>query len=145
MFSRREVLQCSLVTASFAFSPGCAAPGAYIRAEQYADALHVPLSALNTEQSHLVYVETLGATITLRASSAQEPVEWEALLLVCTHRGCNVAPSRTGFVCPCHGSTFSASGEPLTGPADRPLQRLPTQVSASVLVVQLPRSTSPLK
>lgn len=49
---------------------------------------------------------------------------------LCTHLGCAYqwqakgGPSRHGaFVCPCHGSTFSKTGEVITGPANRPLDR----------------------
>lgn len=43
----------------------------------------------------------------------------------CTHQGCAVSSvSRGRIVCPCHGSTFSAStGAVITGPAKRPLPR----------------------
>ena len=44
--------------------------------------------------------------------------------LVCTHLGCIVKPSETGFDCPCHGSKFDAQGNVLGGPAPRSLQWL---------------------
>ncbi len=40
---------------------------------------------------------------------------------VCTHLGCIVKPSATGFYCPCHGSRFDRTGQVLAGPAPRPL------------------------
>lgn len=44
---------------------------------------------------------------------------------LCTHLGCAYqwAPTRRVFSCPCHGSTFSPTGEVITGPAARPLDR----------------------
>lgn len=44
-----------------------------------------------------------------------------AVSLVCTHLGCIVKPSETGFDCPCHGSRFARDGVVTRGPAPSPL------------------------
>ena len=44
-----------------------------------------------------------------------------AISTTCTHLGCIVAPSATGFQCPCHGSQFDADGNVTGGPAPKPL------------------------
>lgn len=43
----------------------------------------------------------------------------------CTHLGCAYRwdSARSQFSCPCHGSSFSKTGEVITGPAARPLDR----------------------
>ncbi len=41
--------------------------------------------------------------------------------LVCTHLGCLVQQTESGFDCPCHGSKFGAQGELVQGPAPRRL------------------------
>ncbi len=54
---------------------------------------------------------------------------FRALSAKCPHLGCTVnfhAVSET-FKCPCHGSTFDASGEWISGPARKNLQSLPVK------------------
>lgn len=46
-----------------------------------------------------------------------------AIVATCTHLGCTPRLEADGFVCPCHGSRFTASGEVISGPAPRPLAR----------------------
>jgi cytochrome b6-f complex iron-sulfur subunit len=45
-----------------------------------------------------------------------------AISTVCTHLGCIVKPSATGFECPCHGSKFAADGTVVKGPAPTALK-----------------------
>ena len=44
-----------------------------------------------------------------------------AISTTCTHLGCIVGLSDTGFACPCHGSRFDQDGAVTGGPAPRPL------------------------
>jgi cytochrome b6-f complex iron-sulfur subunit len=44
-----------------------------------------------------------------------------AISTTCTHLGCIVAISDTGFACPCHGSRFDQDGNVTGGPAPRHL------------------------
>jgi Rieske Fe-S protein len=44
-----------------------------------------------------------------------------AISSVCTHLGCLVAVTETGFQCPCHGSRYSETGKVVAGPAPRNL------------------------
>lgn len=56
---------------------------------------------------------------------------------LCTHLGCGYRwnpPDRT-FHCPCHGSTYDINGKVLSGPAPRPLDRLPSKVEQGALLV----------
>jgi cytochrome b6-f complex iron-sulfur subunit len=39
-----------------------------------------------------------------------------AISAVCTHLGCVVAHTETGFACPCHGSKYNANGKVIGGP-----------------------------
>lgn len=44
-----------------------------------------------------------------------------AISSICTHLGCIVAITETGFQCPCHGSKYNESGKVIAGPAPRNL------------------------
>ncbi len=44
-----------------------------------------------------------------------------AISSVCTHLGCLVSLSETGFDCPCHGSKYDQHGKVIAGPAPRNL------------------------
>jgi cytochrome b6-f complex iron-sulfur subunit len=44
-----------------------------------------------------------------------------ALSTTCTHLGCTIGVSETGFSCPCHGSRFDHDGVVTGGPAPKPL------------------------
>lgn len=58
--------------------------------------------------------------------------------LVCTHLGCIVKKTETGFDCPCHGSKFGAQGELVRGPAPRSLPWWAVSQSADgVILVDL--------
>lgn len=55
-----------------------------------------------------------------------------ALSAVCPHAGCGVSVVRGDqLVCPCHGSTYTFSGERVSGPAPTGLTSLPATFDAS--------------
>ena len=58
-----------------------------------------------------------------------------AISTTCTHLGCIVKPSATGFDCPCHGSKFGADGSVMRGPAPRALDWLKCSGSGNSIVV----------
>jgi Rieske Fe-S protein len=46
----------------------------------------------------------------------------------CTHLGCRITVlSGDLLICPCHGSKFKPDGSVVSGPATRPLERLPCE------------------
>jgi cytochrome b6-f complex iron-sulfur subunit len=58
-----------------------------------------------------------------------------AISLVCTHLGCIVKPSATGFDCPCHGSGFARDGAVVRGPAPQPLPWIKVAMSGGMAVI----------
>ena len=55
----------------------------------------------------------------------------------CTHLGCayHWDEGREHFVCPCHGSMFSADGKVFAGPAPRPLDRYASRVDGDKVLI----------
>lgn len=58
-----------------------------------------------------------------------------AISQVCTHLGCIVKPSASGFDCPCHGSKFHPDGSVLKGPAPAALPWRKVSVDGAVCIV----------
>jgi cytochrome b6-f complex iron-sulfur subunit len=54
--------------------------------------------------------------------------EISAYSLVCTHLGCTLAESASGFDCPCNGSKFDENGNVLAGPAQESLKNLRVEI-----------------
>jgi cytochrome b6-f complex iron-sulfur subunit len=70
---------------------------------------------------------------------ANDDGSYTTLTTVCTHRGCEVDIQGPLLKCPCHGSTYDRDGRVLKGPAERPLARLATTMSAGVIEIDLGR------
>ncbi len=56
-----------------------------------------------------------------RVCVVREANRLAAISTTCTHLGCIVSISETGFACPCHGSRFDQDGNVTGGPAPKPL------------------------
>jgi Rieske Fe-S protein len=65
----------------------------------------VELSRQTTGFSYPIFVRNRGGVLV-------------ALSGECSHEGCAVSASGTGFRCPCHGAQFDADGRVTAGPAD---------------------------
>jgi len=62
--------------------------------------------------------------------------KYSAVLMRCTHRGCEVRPAGKELHCPCHGSAFTASGKVLEGPAQHPLRRFEVSSDEENIYIQ---------
>ena len=62
-----------------------------------------------------------------------------AMSRTCTHLGCSVPwdEEQHKFICPCHGSTFSLTGEVLTAPAPRPLDIFTVRIENRIIKVNI--------
>ena len=88
--------------------------------------VRVTLTAAHRRDAWTAFADvTLGACWLLRDGGRVRA--WST---VCPHAGCAVdwdEPQRN-FVCPCHDSRFSRSGEPLSGPSPRPMDALDVEL-----------------
>jgi cytochrome b6-f complex iron-sulfur subunit len=58
-----------------------------------------------------------------------------ALSDICTHEGCSLAYNNSAkkLNCPCHGATFTLTGDVLSGPANRSLKQYNVTLNGNVL------------
>lgn len=118
---------------------GCAATATYQGRVEGGRVL-VPLAELPPTFSQRGYA-------LVRAAGLEEPVlilmaedsGFQAVGARCTHLGCQVRPSRSFLLCPCHGSTFSWDGAVVRGPAQKPLAQYPVEVREGVLEIAVNR------
>jgi Rieske Fe-S protein len=66
-----------------------------------------------------------------------------AISITCTHLGCIVKPSATGFECPCHGSRYALDGKVTKGPAPSPLPWRKVTLDGTVCLVDEGASVPP--
>ena len=63
---------------------------------------------------------------------------FSAIDAVCTHEGCTITGADGAvFVCPCHGSRYSRSGQVLGGPAKASLRQYATTFADGVVTITL--------
>lgn len=132
---RREfVVSCAVLSA--AFLAGCASMVTH----------PVPIASGKIQVSLTQYPELAkpNGAIKLQPAGMEDPIyllatagEFVAVSPICTHRGCTVDVHGERLVCPCHGSTYSRSGEVLKGPAQRALARYAVTRMADTLVIQV--------
>ena len=120
-------------------APGSGGGGApslsVINASVSGNTVTVPIAAGSALASagSAAFVES-GAGQFLVARIAEN--SFNAMTAVCTHEQCSVNGFSSGrFVCPCHGSQYSTSGQVQQGPATRNLRTFPTQFTNSVLTI----------
>lgn len=88
-----------------------------------------------TGRSH-VFVETVELAFPICVQKISEN-EYFALLMSCTHRGCELNYGGGIFTCPCHGSEFSKKGAVLEGPADKNLRSFKTEIDNENIYILL--------
>jgi Rieske Fe-S protein len=77
---------------------------------------------------------TAGVFLVARTSASA----FTAIEAVCTHEGCTITGADGAtYVCPCHGSRYSRSGQVLQGPATASLRQYPTTFAEGIVTIAL--------
>jgi len=69
--------------------------------------------------------------------SRNEKEEYSAVLMLCTHKQCEVRPAGTVLACPCHGAEFAFTGKVLKEPADKDLTVYETSSDETYVYIHL--------
>ncbi|GAA4658256.1 Rieske (2Fe-2S) protein [Arthrobacter cryoconiti] len=121
---------------------GCA-PSGTSGSSSATSPLAIPTTGTPTRVGKLADVP-VGTTATGTAGSQNivifraSETEVVAYTDICTHAGCQIAPSGTNFKCPCHGSVFKgADGTVVTGPAKKALPRFAAAIDGDWITVSV--------
>lgn len=125
---RRDFLA---LCAAVPFAGACARMS-YVNGRLDGDRVVIAQADLGVENFALVDVPGLNFPVYVHRHA---PDDYTAVLTRCMHRGCTVEPTEGRLVCPCHGSEYTAKGEILKGPTQRPLTNYP--VTADMEWIQI--------
>lgn len=89
-------------------------------------------------QGQLLVKDGFAAGPVLIVRNPELPDSLVAVNAACTHAGCDVEwqSGQAAFICPCHDSRFSVSGQVLQGPADEPLKSYEAKVEGDEILVK---------
>ena len=80
-------------------------------------------------------IESTAGVFLLARTSASA---FSAIEAVCTHEGCTITGADgAAYVCPCHGSRYTRSGQVLQGPATASLRQYATTFTEGVVTIAL--------
>ena len=122
--TRREFMKkCGFISAGLVYGGsslmlvGCASVS-YLPYNEENNLLVVKKSNFVKEKYGLLGHKNLPAPIFI---ARLDNNKYSAVLLKCSHKGCEVSPVGDLLICPCHGSKYSNTGEVLQSPADKDL------------------------
>ena len=91
-------------------------------------------SALETAGGAALVESVAGVFLVSRTSDTA----FSAIEAVCTHEGCTITGADGDiYVCPCHGSRYTRSGQVVNGPATASLRKYTTTFTDGVVTIAL--------
>ena len=121
-----------LLLGSLPFS-GCS-PYTYVTAEEENGKLKVSKTSFSDGKWVMVRSVKANAPIFI---SKTETGAYDAVLMLCTHKQCEVKPSGTLLACPCHGAEFAFNGKVLKEPAEKDLAQFKTTTDENYIYIHL--------
>lgn len=118
MMSRRAVLSGGVALAACG-AQAIADAGAPPEGEGWSQFSFVDLPALRERGGWAVLTRPAELLNVIVVHEADDT--FAAVWRICTHGACEVEVGTGEFICPCHHSRFSLTGQVLQGPATRPL------------------------
>jgi nitrite reductase/ring-hydroxylating ferredoxin subunit len=137
MNTRREFLKKTCAVCAVFASAGVSsllescAPLTVVNAKAGNDVLNVPVSRFGDKNQVLVRSLALEFDILLIRDNSN----YTALLMKCTHEDQPLTFSGTVLNCASHGSRFDMNGNVVNPPAQRALQKFPTEVSDESIII----------
>jgi Rieske Fe-S protein len=113
------------VTATLAFLDGCSKQSQV----NFTLDLSAPANSALAHNGGYVIANS-GSVIVIKESTG-----YSALSLICTHQGCTVNFTGSGFACPCHGGTYNINGAVTGGPPPAPLTKYTVTESGTTLTI----------
>jgi cytochrome b6-f complex iron-sulfur subunit len=91
-------------------------------------------SALADVGGAVLVQSTAGVFLVSRTSASS----FQAVDAVCSHQSCTITNADGAtYVCPCHGSRYTRSGQVVAGPAQASLRQFPSTFADGVLTIAL--------
>ena len=138
--TRREFMKkCGFISAGLVYGgsslmlEGCASVS-YFPYEVENNLLIIKKSYFVKERYGLIEYKNFPAPIYITKLGNNK---YSAVLLECTHKGCEVSPAGDLLICPCHGSEYSNTGRVLQSPADKDLYSFSVKTDSENIYVNV--------
>lgn len=106
----------------------------YVPGSTTGNTIQVKKTELIQSKFVLVKNEKLNAPIYLCKLNENQ---YSAVLMLCTHNGCELNAAGDNLVCPCHGSDFSNTGKVLSPPAAKDLYKYQVTTDQDNIYIKL--------